>query len=40
MNNHVSKTVKYGTYYMEVDIESGISPFVMISENQISANSC
>ncbi|WP_313134319.1 hypothetical protein [Anaerocolumna sp.] len=36
MNNYIAKTVKYGSYYMEVDTESGISPFVMISENQIS----
>lgn len=34
--NYISKTVKYGYYYMEVDTESGISPYVMISENQIS----
>lgn len=35
-NNYISKTVKYGTYYMEVDTKSGISPYVIISENQIS----
>jgi len=35
-NNHISNNVKYGTYYMEVDTEPGISPFVIISESQIS----
>ncbi|HPU63147.1 MAG TPA: hypothetical protein PK304_03245 [Mobilitalea sp.] len=34
--NYVSKTVRYGTYYMETDTESGITPYVRISKNQIS----
>lgn len=36
MINYNSKTLKYGSYYMEVTSESGLSPYVMISENQIS----
>jgi|GEM_PF-2534585 len=35
-NNYISRTVKNGTYYMEVDTKTGVSPFVMISDNQIS----
>lgn len=34
--NYIAKTLKYGSYYMEADTEPGISPFVTISENQMS----
>ncbi|HBI73377.1 MAG TPA: hypothetical protein DDY59_09330 [Lachnospiraceae bacterium] len=35
-NNYISSTVKNGIYYMEVDTKTGVSPFVTISDNQIS----
>lgn len=35
-NNYIQSTVKNGTYYMEVDTQKSIAPFVMINDNQIS----
>lgn len=34
-HNYISRTVKNGTYYMEVDAKTGVSPCVMISDNQM-----
>lgn len=34
--NNNSKKLTYGTYYMEANAESGLSPYIIINENQMS----